>query len=206
MSVPPPDAWPTPQAAGPAPLDQPQYDATIGQAATRFWRKFATFSGRASRSEYWWWTLISALVSVVLQIAGRVLIGPGFLTPTDSTFDLRSILLPLVPSLAWSLIILIPQIALSVRRLHDTNRSGWWYLLSVPALIGLPFQLVGLASFNPEQLVAGDFSGLAVGPLVVGGIMGLLGGIDGIVLLIFFIFGPDSRGARFDQRVSQDQD
>ena len=111
-----------------------------------------------------------------------------------------------MPSLAWSLIILIPQIALSVRRLHDTNRSGWWYLLSVPAFIGLPFQLVGLASININQLSAGDFSELAVGPLVVGGVLGLLGGIGGIILLILYIFGPDPRGARFDRRVSQNQD
>ena len=203
MSVPPPGAWPIPPPTEPAPLDQPQYDATIGQAASRFWRKFATFSGRASRSEYWWWTLISVAVSIVLQVVGRVFVGGLFLTPDDPSVDLANLLPALVPALIWSLIILVPQLALSVRRLHDTNRSGWWYLFAVPALIGVPFQLVGLASVNVEQLVAGNVSGLAIGPLVAGGVLGLIGGIGGIVLLIFYILGPDPRGVRFDRGLSR---
>ena len=139
----------------------------------------------------------------MLQVVGRVFVGGLFLTPDDPSVDLANLLPALVPALIWSLIILVPQLALSVRRLHDTNRSGWWYLLAVPALIGVPFQLVGLASVNVEQLVAGNVSGLAIGPLVAGGVLGLIGGIGGIVLLIFYILGPDPRGARFDRGLSR---
>jgi uncharacterized membrane protein YhaH (DUF805 family) len=50
------------------PLWAPHYGAPIGEAAKRFFQKYATFTGRASRSEYWWWMLISIVVSVVLNI------------------------------------------------------------------------------------------------------------------------------------------
>lgn len=201
MSVNPWGISPTPQPLGPAPLDQPQYDATIRQAATRFWRKFATFSGRASRSEYWWWVLISFCISVVLQLVGTLVLGPGLFQSfgRPSKFDLRAFLLPLIPSLVWTLIVLVPSIALVVRRLHDTNRRGWWYLLVLPYLIGLPFQLQGLASYDPERLAAGDVGGLAIAPLAIGGLFSLIGGIGGIVVLVFLILGPDPRGARFDR-------
>lgn len=198
MSLPPPAPSSAPQPPGRAPLDQPQYDATIGQAASRFWRKFAVFSGRASRSEYWWWVLISVGVSVVLQVIGTAAIGGGFAAPR---LDPAAVLLPLVPSLIWSLIILVPSIALAVRRLHDTNRSGWWYLLVLPSLVGAALQLVALGSMDAERLAAGDFAGgIAVGPLVAGLVLALLGLVGSIVLLVFLILGPDPRGARFDRR------
>jgi uncharacterized membrane protein YhaH (DUF805 family) len=200
LSYPPPGPGPqTPRR--PAPLDQPQYNATIQQAVSRFWRKYAVFSGRASRSEYWWWTLVSFIVSVVLQLLGSLIFGGGLFSPPDGDLDLSRLALPLLPSLVWALVVLVPSIALAVRRLHDTNRSGWWYLLILPTMIGLPFQLVGLASIDPVQLAAGNFSDLAIGPLVVGWALSLLGLVGSIVLLIFFVIGPDPRGVRFDAAV-----
>ncbi len=80
--------------------------------------KFATFEGRACRSEYWFFTLFLMLGSLVLTTLDIVL-GIGVL------------------STIFSLIILIPSIAVSVRRLHDTDRSGWWYLLFLIPLIGV---------------------------------------------------------------------
>ncbi len=79
--------------------------------------KFATFEGRAARSEYWFFTLFLVLGSLVLTTLDIVL-GIGVL------------------STIFSLIILIPSVAVSVRRLHDTDRSGWWYLLFFIPLIG----------------------------------------------------------------------
>ena len=51
-----------------APSDRPLYGAGFGQAVRRFWSKYATFSGRASRSEFWWWQLANLLVAVVLAV------------------------------------------------------------------------------------------------------------------------------------------
>ena len=198
MFIPPPPPSSAPPPPGPATLDQPQYDATIGQAASRFWKKFAVFSGRASRREYWWWVLISVAVSVVLQTLGTLTIGGGFATPR---LDPAEALLPLVPSLIWSLVVLVPSIALAVRRLHDTNRSGWWYLLALPSLAGAALQLVALGSMDVERLAAGDLAGgIAVGPLVASLVLTLLGLVGSIVVLVFLILGPDPRGARFDRR------
>ncbi len=200
-SQPPPHPGWSPAPTGPAPLDQPQYDATIGQAASRFWRKFAVFSGRASRSEYWWWALISFAISIVLQLVGSVITGGSlFMNASNPTFDVRAILLPLIPSLVWSVVVIVPSLALAIRRLHDTNRSGWWYLLALPSLVGGLLVLASLRSLEPEQLALGDPSGLAFGPLIGGSVLIFVGGVGSIILLVFFILGPNPAGARFDRR------
>ncbi len=179
----------------------PQYDATIKQAASRFWRKYAVFSGRASRSEYWWWALITYVVSFVLQLIGNVAFGGSLfaLDTAESSLNPRTLLLPLVPVGLWYVATLVPTLAVLVRRLHDTNRSGWWLLLYVPSYVALVPLFVGLFSLDPERLALGDTSGIEVGALVGGGVLLLVGAIGGIVLLVFSILGPDPRGVRFDR-------
>lgn len=78
---------------------------------------YAQFSGRASRSEYWWFVLASVLVIFVAAIIDGAI---GSIVVT---------------SLAY-LFLIIPGIAISVRRLHDTNRSGWYLLLNFIPLVG----------------------------------------------------------------------
>lgn len=192
--------WP-PGPTGPAPLHLPQYDATIQQAASRFWRKYAVFSGRASRSEYWWWALIAFGVSFVLQLVGNIIFGGSLfaLDAGETSLSPRTLLLPLIPVGVWYLATLVPSLAVLVRRLHDTNRSGWWLLLYLPGYVGLVPLFIGLFSLDPERLAVGDTSGVAVGALVSGGILLLLGSIAGVVLLVFSVLGPDPRGARFDR-------
>jgi uncharacterized membrane protein YhaH (DUF805 family) len=72
---------------------------------------YATFSGRAARSEYWYWTLFTIIASVVAEIIDSVL-GLG--------------LVGFIVSLA----LLLPSIAVAVRRLHDIDRTGWWLLIA----------------------------------------------------------------------------
>ncbi|WP_442783095.1 DUF805 domain-containing protein [Collimonas fungivorans] len=74
--------------------------------------KYADFNGRASRSEYWWYVLFIVLVSFA----------------TGAINDKLSIL--------FSVATLLPSIAVAARRLHDTNRSGWWQLIGLIPLIG----------------------------------------------------------------------
>ncbi|RKR76043.1 DUF805 domain-containing protein [Frondihabitans australicus] len=105
------------------PLEYPLYQATIGQAWTRVWRKYFTFSGRASRSEFWWWILVSYLVTTVLQTLVR-----SFGESSSPGAILN------VASAIWALAILIPNLAVLWRRLHDANHSGFnvlWYLLPI---------------------------------------------------------------------------
>jgi uncharacterized membrane protein YhaH (DUF805 family) len=82
-------------------------------------QKYATFSGRARRSELWWYALFQFGVMIVLSIIDSVLFrGHAFLTGIAG------------------LALLIPGIAVVVRRLHDTNRSGWWYFIAFVPVIG----------------------------------------------------------------------
>ncbi|MBT2210337.1 DUF805 domain-containing protein [Actinomadura sp. NEAU-AAG7] len=75
------------------------------------------WSGRASRSEYWWFYLFSM---VILAVAYTL------------AFTVASLFTPLI----WILLSLVPSLGVSVRRLHDTDRSGWWLLLALVPYIG----------------------------------------------------------------------
>jgi len=121
-------------------LDHPLYGASIGEAFVRFWKKYAAFSGRASRSEYWWVVLISLTVSVVIFLMGVLLAGGDVAAANASLTGPEDIL-----SYVWTLVTLVPSLAVAVRRLHDTNRSGWWTLLLVP-VVGVIVLLVWYAS------------------------------------------------------------
>ena len=79
---------------------------------TCLFRKYFEFQGRASRAEYWWFAAFGMLVTM---LAERV----GFLVGSD------------IPGYLVFAILLLPRIAVTVRRLHDTDRSGWWALLSL---------------------------------------------------------------------------
>jgi uncharacterized membrane protein YhaH (DUF805 family) len=77
---------------------------------------YATFSGRAPRSEYWWWILFILILSALTAGIDGVLFGfgPEAMQPV---------------SLIVTLGLILPSIAVGVRRLHDTGKSGWWYLI-----------------------------------------------------------------------------
>ncbi len=85
---------------------------------------YADFTGRARRSEYWYFVLFNFIVSILIGLSLGVIAG-----------------LLNVPALVylaylWSLAVFIPSLAVSVRRLHDIGRSGWWLLLSLIPLVG----------------------------------------------------------------------
>jgi uncharacterized membrane protein YhaH (DUF805 family) len=140
-SVPPPPGMPTSEPA----LWAPYYGASIGTAFARFWRKYATFSGRASRSEYWWWQLIYFIYIVVVEIA---LASAGAVTSSVNSAAAPSPAYFLIVVVIWviSLGTLIPTLAVIWRRLHDTNRSGAYYLLGLIPVAGPIILLVFLAS------------------------------------------------------------
>ena len=96
--------------------------------------KYATFSGRAARSEYWWFALFAFLGQIVLNIVdsmlfgtGRFMHGPGYASWVSNGGPLSTI---------FTLAILVPMIAVGVRRLHDLDKSGWWLLIAFIPLIG----------------------------------------------------------------------
>ena len=104
-------------------LDFPYYGAPPVEAVKRVFQKYAVFTGRASRSEYWWWFLASALASTVLNS-----ISPTFANgQVTGSSALGGI---------WFLATVVPSLAVAVRRLHDANFSGWLLLLAIIPVLG----------------------------------------------------------------------
>jgi uncharacterized membrane protein YhaH (DUF805 family) len=96
---------------------------------------YVGFTGRARRSEYWYWTLFVVIVSFVVGFVGGV------------NSDLSNIITAIV-----SLALFLPGLAMSVRRLHDNDRSGWFVLLALIPLVGFIILLV----FYVQEGTPGD--------------------------------------------------
>jgi uncharacterized membrane protein YhaH (DUF805 family) len=90
---------------------------------------YVNFSGRASRSELWFWILFSILASVVASVIGGILVNI-----VGSAGSLVSLIV--------SLGLILPGLAVEVRRLHDIDKSGWWVLISVVPLVGIILLLI----------------------------------------------------------------
>ena len=88
-------------------------------------RQYVDFSGRARRKEYWFFALFSVLISLGLTVVDLMIFGSG--RPDQPHFGLSTL---------YSLAVLLPSLGVSVRRLHDTGRSGWWLLLNFIPLVG----------------------------------------------------------------------
>ncbi|MFF3755369.1 DUF805 domain-containing protein [Streptomyces sp. NPDC002018] len=109
-------------------------------------KNYAGFSGRARRQEFWMFYLLNLVVAIVVAIL-------------DAVLGLNSIL-----SVIYTLAVLIPALAVTVRRLHDTDKSGWWIFISLIPLVGSIILIVFLASAgtpgpnshgeNPKQVLA----------------------------------------------------
>lgn len=95
-------------------------------------QNYANFNGRARRQEYWMFTLFSFLLNLALSIVGVILISIS--TSLVSVTNIISFV-------AWAALFL-PSLAVAVRRLHDTDRSGWWVLIALVPLIGAIVLLV----------------------------------------------------------------
>lgn len=101
-------------------------------------RKYAVFSGRARRAEYWYFFLIYTVVYLALAIADVIL---GTFSMENGIGLLTGI---------FALATLLPSVGVSVRRLHDTNRSGWWLLLFLIPLIGTIVAIILLSLKGTE--------------------------------------------------------
>jgi uncharacterized membrane protein YhaH (DUF805 family) len=91
-------------------------------------KNYAGFTGRARRTEYWMFVLFNLIITIVLDVIGTVI-------------KLGNILGAL-----YGLAVLIPSLAVGVRRLHDTGRSGWWLLIALIPLVGAIILIVFLAT------------------------------------------------------------
>ena len=112
---------------------------TFQQSIQTCLNKYADFKGKASRSEYWWFSLFTVIVGVITGILD-VVIFHGF-TETLGTGPLR---------LLFNVAVITPGIAVGARRLHDTSRSGWWQLLYF-TVIGIPVVFIFMALPSKEE-------------------------------------------------------
>lgn len=96
---------------------------TLTDAITSGFSNYVTFSGRARRAEFWYWALFLFIMNIALSFGEVMMFAPqvGTYGPLTGLFSLGTFL---------------PSLAIAVRRLHDRDRSGWWYLLVFLPLIG----------------------------------------------------------------------
>ena len=115
---------------------RPTQMMSFGDAITNcLTNNYMGFSGRASRSEYWFWVLFTILVSLVAGIMDGLIFGTGTLSSISS------------------ILFFLPGLAVLVRRLHDVGRSGWWFLstiLILPFLLIL-YWLISEGDSNPNE-------------------------------------------------------
>lgn len=93
-------------------------------------KKYAVFSGRARRAEYWYFVLFNIIVAVVLSLIDTLLGTFNFMQGVGLLSGL------------YALAVLIPTLAVTVRRLHDIDRTGWWIFINLIPLIGFIVLLV----------------------------------------------------------------
>ena len=125
---------------------------------TMVWQKYAQFEGRSRRKEYWMFALINALVYVAVYGAALVALVSG---QKSAGIALIAI------CIGYALAGLIPGLAVSVRRLHDTNKSGWWLLISLVPMVGGIVLLVLMAiEGDPGPNLYGPSPKLLVQPIM----------------------------------------
>lgn len=191
--------------------------------------KYAQFQGRSRRSEFWLWVLFRIILGMVLgAIINAIFMGPMFSQMaqhvnamnndpqafTQSYFASMGNYFRIMP-LIWllNIALLIPSIAVGVRRLHDINRSGWWIVLPYGvAIVGfIVFLIVGGAALismiasHPDGNNIPDAEGLKFAFQAIGSLflfVFLPSGVAWIVMLVFYVtegtrgpnrFGPDPK-------------
>lgn len=98
-------------------------------------RKYFTFSGRAPRREFWMYVLVYVVGAVILSFVDAALFGYNTDASSSSTGINASASVNSVFGLIWALAHFIPGLAVSVRRLHDIGKTGWWILIGIIPLV-----------------------------------------------------------------------
>ena len=114
------------------------------EAIKHVFSNYATFQGRASRSEFWWFYLFMIIANAIISIPYTIGLATSANTMTvnEATGQVTSgglsglTIFGLALLVIWGLATIIPILAVTVRRLHDTDRSGWWWWLNFLCCIG----------------------------------------------------------------------
>ncbi len=144
-------------------------------------KKYAVFSGRARRKEYWFFVLFNAIAGILLMVVDVMV---GTYDPETQSGVISSL---------YSLAVFIPSIAVTVRRLHDTDRSGWWVMLPIGVLIGGGILLAVTLSGNQNA------EQLSPAASVVMGLFGLTVLGSFIALFVFMVLDGTTGSNRFGE-------
>jgi len=170
--------------------------------ALRPLKNYANFSGRASRAEFWWFFLFTIIIYTILMfVAGAIGAGMASANPVSAVMTGTVGVSTAIVGILW-LALFIPTLAVQMRRLHDTNRSGWWlgvFWLLYIVYMGVVFRAAaGVATGGAGGL------GLAAGA----GLFALVFLVYSITLLVFFClrgtvgpnrYGEDPYGANVEE-------
>ena len=129
MDTPPPPP-PGPPGGGPGPGGAV---LALPNPLISYWKlvvleRYAQFTGRSRRAEFWWYALANLIISIVFNILGQATVAFS------------------IVGFIYALAVLIPGIAVGIRRLHDTDKSGWWLLIAFVPLVGAIVLIVFFAT------------------------------------------------------------
>ena len=169
---------------------------SFGESISECFRKYATFSGRATRSEYWWFILFQVLAGIA---AGIIDLASG--SPFGETGTAGAIV---------SVGLTLPSAAVIVRRLHDINRSGWWFGLPLIVLVVLFVVIfialigagtaggVDIVALSEPELMSQDVAAQLLPYACSLMVLAALSAVWGIVLFVFSLLdgtkGPNHYG------------
>lgn len=123
---------------------------TFSKSISTCFSKYFTFSGRASRSEYWWWYLFSLLVTSAARAIDYALLPESASVVIDPSFG--ELLMQSKCATIATIALFFPSLTVFVRRLHDSNHSGWWILFPLYNIILM---------FSPSDPEENDYGTLA---------------------------------------------
>lgn len=129
-------------------------------------KNYFRFSGRAQRAEYWWFYLFTLIATAALTVIDVVLFGIE--NPSENFSPAADI---------FSILVIIPTLALGWRRMHDINRSGWWSLLPILPAIWMAVAALTLFTSDEELTIVGVIA-------IIIGIIGIIAAIIYVIVLL----------------------
>jgi len=167
-------------------MDQPWYGIGFGQAIKVFFQKGITFSGRASRGEYWWPALFQFIVTLPIEIVSAVL--------TMSGYDGSGVIIVAVVSWVVSLVFLVPTLAVTWRRVQDIGKPGWLGL--VLALVPWVLNLVMTGTHTPNMIPYA----LPLSSTLLALVLSVIRLVCYLVLFIYTLTPAKIEGLKYDPR------
>jgi uncharacterized membrane protein YhaH (DUF805 family) len=157
-------------------------------------KRYADFSGRSRRMEFWMWQLFQVIIYVVVVVLAMALGGGAMMMmgnggdPSSLVAAGGAMMIIILLYCLYCLAVLIPSIAVAVRRLHDTNRTGWWVLAPLAPYLVM-FVAGMMAASSPDMAGVASLIALVSGLAVIA---------LGLTLLVFYFLegtkGPNQYG------------